>query len=73
MTSSSVRLLPLTGLTVPVVSQIATHLDRRPRSGRPWTLALPDWIVVCCAALRTNLTVRQIAAVFDTAALTLLP
>lgn len=27
-------------------------------------MALPDRIVVCCAALRTNMTVRQIAAVF---------
>ncbi|CAN5120209.1 hypothetical protein BH23ACT9_BH23ACT9_15400 [soil metagenome] len=61
----SVRLLPLTGLTVPVVVQIATHLDRQARSGRPWRLPLPDRIVVFGAALRTNLTVRQIAAVFD--------
>ncbi|MGI9016112.1 MAG: helix-turn-helix domain-containing protein [Euzebya sp.] len=49
----------------PLVIQIATQLDRQPPSGRPWRLALPNRIVVCCAALRTNLTVRQIAAVFD--------
>lgn len=42
----------------------ATDLAARPR-GRPWQLPLPARLLVTTVALRTNLTMRQIAAVFN--------
>jgi hypothetical protein len=36
---------------------------RRPR-GRPWAAPLPRRVAVACASLRTNLTLRELAAVF---------
>jgi hypothetical protein len=38
--------------------------QRRGR-GRPWSCPLRRRILIACAALRTNLTVRELAAVFD--------
>ena len=35
-----------------------------PRRGRPWALPLEQRVVIACTSLRTNLTVRELAAVF---------
>ncbi|WP_170127891.1 transposase family protein [Euzebya rosea] len=64
MTPTVRRLVVLTGLTVPHIHHIAGELTEPARQGRPWALPLPARIVLCCAALRTSLTVRQLAAVF---------
>src|SRR5438128_1308515 len=42
--------------------QRLTYAPRRCR-GRPWSLALPARIQIACMYLRTNLTVRELAAV----------
>ncbi|AXV10305.1 Putative transposase for insertion sequence element IS112 (plasmid) [Euzebya pacifica] len=55
----------LTGLTRTQLDTITAALASPPGPGRPWALPLPARIVLTAAALRTNLTVRQIAAVFD--------
>ncbi|MBA2543389.1 MAG: transposase family protein [Deltaproteobacteria bacterium] len=47
--------------------QLATVLDRitdGPRRGRPWSCSLRQRVVIACVALRTNLTIRELAAVF---------
>lgn len=49
---------------------LAALVDRlRPatvrRRGRPWSLPLERRVLVACTSLRTNLTVRELAAVFD--------
>lgn len=59
------RLVVLTGLTVPHIHHIVDQLDRGAGPGRPWALPLASRVVMATAALRTNLTVRQLAAVFD--------
>jgi hypothetical protein len=41
-------------------------LDRLPsdrRRGRPWSCARPMRVALTCAALRTNLTLRELAAI----------
>ena len=35
------------------------------RRGRPWSRSLRHRVLIACAALRTNLTVRELAAVFQ--------
>lgn len=64
VTAMTRRLVVLTGLTATDINHIAGELTEPARQGRPWVTPLPARIVLCCAALRTNLTVRQLAAVF---------
>lgn len=56
----------LTGLGPQQIEAIVDQLrPTRPRSrGRPWAASLRRRVVVACASLRTNLTVRELAAVF---------
>lgn len=35
------------------------------RRGRPWALSLEQRVVIACTSLRTNLTMRELAAVFS--------
>jgi hypothetical protein len=35
------------------------------RHGRPWSRSLQQRVLIACAALRTNLTIRELAAVFQ--------
>ncbi len=48
--------------------QIATVIRRlrmsTPRRGRPWAHSLERRVVIACALLRTNLTVRELASLF---------
>jgi hypothetical protein len=44
-----------------VVQRLAPHVGRR---GRPWCIPLRRRVLVACASLRTNLTLRELAAVF---------
>jgi DDE superfamily endonuclease len=53
----------LTGLSHGQLQAVA-RLLRRPRRGRPWSQSLTQRLTVACTALRTNLTMRELAAVF---------
>ncbi|HEY0988391.1 MAG TPA: transposase family protein [Kofleriaceae bacterium] len=47
--------------------RLAAVIHRLPtehRRGRPWSCSLAQRIVIACAALRTNLTIRELAASF---------
>jgi hypothetical protein len=46
------------------LAAIIDRLPREPRRGRPWSCSLGRRVVVACAALRTNLTLRELAATF---------
>ena len=55
----------LTGLAPPALDMIVRHV--RPaiaRRGRSWALPLEQRVIIACTSLRTNLTVRELAAVF---------
>ena len=61
------RLLPLTGLDhrqFATIVEAATAMLPAAR-GRPWRLAPPERLLLTAVALRTNLTIGQLAAVFD--------
>lgn len=56
----------LTGLSPPQLATVVRRLGRsRRRRGHPWALDLHRRVVIACAGLRTNLTVRELAAVFS--------
>lgn len=58
----------LTGLSVKQFGVLVGRLwELRPdrRVGRPWALTFPDRVLLVTLALRTNLTERQLAALFD--------
>jgi hypothetical protein len=56
--------MTLTGLAPP---QLAAVIERvrapRPARGRPWALSLDRRVAIACTSLRTNLTIRELAAV----------
>ena len=55
----------LTGLAPRALDMIVRHV--RPaiaRRGRSWALPLEQRVIIACTSLRTNLTVRELAAVF---------
>lgn len=62
--------MPLTGLDPNVFAHVVTAVAQvlTPRRGRPWSLPLPLplRVLIVCVALRTNLTERALAAVFNT-------
>lgn len=66
MRRSTLRLLPLTGLDRhhfdAIVAACTAALPRA--RGRPWSLPLPERVLLTVVALRTNLTIRQLTAVF---------
>ena len=67
--------LTRTLLTLPCMRVLAAISHRRlelvtqriavePRRGRPWSCSLRHRVLIACTALRTNLTFRELAAVF---------
>ena len=62
MTNS--RILVLAAITFRRLAAVIHRLPSEPRRGRPWSCSLPQRILITCAALRTNLTVRELAASF---------
>jgi len=55
----------LTGLATAALATVVRRLrPSRRRRGRPWALPLERRVVVACTSLPTNLTVRELAAVF---------
>jgi DDE superfamily endonuclease/Helix-turn-helix of DDE superfamily endonuclease len=62
------NLVPLTGLTANQFGTVCalTHQRLPPRPGRPWGLPLPVRVLLVLIHLRTDLTTRALAALFDT-------
>ena len=46
------------------LAHVMCRLAPEPRRGRPWSCSLRRRILITCTALRTNLTMRELAAVF---------
>lgn len=59
------RIGSVTGLTPPQLNAVSRQLARsESRRGRPWARPLQQRVLVACLGLRTNLTVRELGAVF---------
>jgi hypothetical protein len=61
MSLSIPRLLVLAALTHRQLASITGNLSEA-RRGRPWSRSLRQRILIACVALRTNLTIRELAA-----------
>jgi len=63
------RMLVLAAITQRQLAAVISRLRDRfpPKScrGRPWHASLRRRVLIACAALRTNLTIREIAASFE--------
>jgi hypothetical protein len=57
-------MLVLAALSRRRLASVIRRLPPEPRRGRPWSCSLAQRILITCAALRTNLTLREIAASF---------
>lgn len=62
MTTS--RMLVLAALTRRRLTVLLRRLGPEPTRGRPWSCSQARRVLLACAALRTNLTVRELAATF---------
>jgi len=62
MTTS--RMLVLAALTRRRLAAVLRCLGPEPRRGRPWSRSCRQRVLITCAALRTNLTIRELAAAF---------
>lgn len=60
------RMYILAALTRRQLDALVTRLEPpSPGRGRPWSCSLRRRVLIACAALRTNLTFRELAAVFQ--------
>lgn len=57
-------MLVLAAITKRRLLAIVGRLRTEPRSGRPWPRSRADRVLIACAALRTNVTIRELAATF---------
>lgn len=60
---------PFTGLTLRQFHRLVTIVagrceDEHPSGGRPWSLSLPERVLLIAVYYRTNLTLRQVALLF---------
>ena len=62
MTNS--RMLVLAAITPHRLAAVIHRLPSEPRRGRPWSCSLAQRVLITCTALRTNLTIRELAASF---------
>jgi hypothetical protein len=58
------RMLVLAALTRRRLAMVLDRLTAERRCGRPWSRSLRHRVLIACVALRTNLTIRELAAVF---------
>jgi hypothetical protein len=63
-TMTTTRMLVLAAITRRRLTAVIRHLPSEPQHGRPWSCSLAQRILIACTALRTNLTVRELAASF---------
>ena len=55
----------LASLTPPQLERVIEQLSERRSRGRPWSRTLRQRVLIVCTALRTNLTFRELAVVFQ--------
>ena len=60
------RLLRLAGLTRECFERVLARLEPESHRGRPWSQPIWQRVLIACVAFRTNLTLRELAAVFGT-------
>jgi hypothetical protein len=58
------RMLVLAAITHRRLEAVLHRLPPEPCRGRPWSSSLRRRVLITCAALRTNLTIRELAASF---------
>lgn len=58
------RMLVLAAITHRHLAAVLHRLPAEPCRGRPWSRSLRRRVLIACAALRTNLTMRELAASF---------
>lgn len=58
------RMLVLASLSRRRLAVLLRRLAAERRCGRPWSRSLRHRVLIACVALRTNLTIRELAAVF---------
>ena len=58
------RMLVLAAITHRRLAAVIGHLSSAPQRGRAWSCSLAKRILIACTALRTNLTIRELAASF---------
>lgn len=58
------RMLVLAALSRRRLADLLRCLEPEPRRGRPWSRTRRERVLIACAALRTNLTIRDLAASF---------
>ena len=58
------RMLALAAITRRRLAVVIQRLPLERRCGRPWSCSLAQGILITCTALRTNLTMRELAASF---------
>jgi hypothetical protein len=63
-TMTTTRMLVLAAITRRRLAAVIGQLPSEPQRGRPWSCSLAQRILIACTALRTNLTVRELAASF---------
>jgi hypothetical protein len=64
------RWLPLAGLPRDRFERVMENLPAEPARGRPWSLPRRERVLLACIALRTNLTMRELAVLFATSSST---
>jgi hypothetical protein len=64
MCMTQARMLVLAAITKRRLLAVLHGLRAEPRRGRPWSRSLAHRVLIACAALRTNLTIRELAAAF---------
>jgi hypothetical protein len=58
------RMLVLASLSRRRLAAVVRQLSAERHCGRPWSRSLRQRVLITCVALRTNLTIRELAAVF---------
>ena len=59
------RMLVLASISRRRLAFVLRRLPAEPRSGHPWSRSLRYRVLIACVALRTNLTIRELAVVFQ--------
>lgn len=59
------RMHRLAAISRPQLAVVMRRLRAERRRGRPWSRSLRHRVLIACVALRTNLTCRELAAVFQ--------
>ena len=58
------NIVAVTAMTDRRIAEVVARFPTEPRRGRPWSRSLHQRVLVACAALRTNLTMRELGAIF---------